>query len=83
MRSLMPVPAVTGPSQERIEEYRQQLNEQARKLAAEQAQFAQDRQALGANSTAQMPETMPTTAIGAAMSANSPCRNSCACMSLD
>jgi type IV secretion system protein VirB10 len=55
------VPAVTGPSQERIEEYRRQLNEQARKLATEQAKLAQDRQSLGANSTAQMPGTMPTT----------------------
>lgn len=52
------VPSVTGPSQERIEEYRQQLNEQARKLAAEQAQFAQDRQALGVNSAAPMQGAM-------------------------
>lgn len=51
------VPAVTGPSQERIEEYRRQLNEQVRKLATEQAQLAQDRQAFGANSIPPTPGT--------------------------
>lgn len=55
------VPAVIGPSQERIEEYRQQLNEQARKLATEQAQLAQDRQALGVNSAAGAPGTTSPT----------------------
>ena len=54
-------PAVIGPSQERIEEYRQQLNEQARKLAAQQAQFAQDRQALGVNPAAGAPGTTSPT----------------------
>lgn len=56
------VPVVTGPSQERIEEYRRQLNEQAQKLAAEQAQLAQDRQALGANSTSPVPGATMTSA---------------------
>lgn len=54
-------PAVIGPSQERIEEYRQQLNEQARKLAAQQAQFAQDRQALGVNPAVGAPGTTSPT----------------------
>jgi type IV secretory pathway VirB10-like protein len=45
------VPAIVGPSQERIQEYRKELDEQARKLAAEQAQLAGQRQALGPNPT--------------------------------
>jgi type IV secretion system protein VirB10 len=40
-------PPVVDPSQVRIEEYRARIEEQARKLAAEQAQIAQDRRQLG------------------------------------
>lgn len=46
-----PVPAnatVTDPNQARIAEYRQRLDEQARRLAAEQAQFQQTRQQFSA-----------------------------------
>ena len=40
--------AVVDPSQSRIAEYRQRLDEQARKLAAEQAQFLQSKQQFAA-----------------------------------
>jgi len=40
-------PPVVDPSQVRIEEYRARIEEQARKLAAEQAQITQDRRQLG------------------------------------
>jgi hypothetical protein len=39
--------AVIDPSLARIQEYRERINEQARKLAAEQAQLEQTKQALG------------------------------------
>src|SRR6266853_3952114 len=44
----LPSSAVVDPNQARIAEYRQRLDEQARKLAAEQAQFQQAKQQLGA-----------------------------------
>jgi type IV secretory pathway VirB10-like protein len=55
----LPSAAVVDPNQSRIAEYRQRLDEQARKLAAEQAQFLQSKQQFaaatgtepGANST--------------------------------
>ena len=40
--------AGVNPDQSRIAEYRQRLDEQARKLAAEQAQFLQSKQQFGA-----------------------------------
>jgi type IV secretory pathway VirB10-like protein len=40
----LPSSAVVDPNQSRIAEYRQRLDEQARKLAAEQAQFLQSKQ---------------------------------------
>jgi len=43
-----PSGAVVDPSQSRIAEYRQRLDEQARKLAAEQAQFLQSKQQFAA-----------------------------------
>ena len=42
----LPSSAVVDPNQARIAEYRQRLDEQARKLAAEQAQFLLDKQQL-------------------------------------
>ena len=44
----LPSSAVVDPNQSRIAEYRQRLDEQARKLAAEQAQFLQSKQQLAA-----------------------------------
>src|ERR1700732_87109 len=43
-----PSSAVVDPNQARIAEYRQRLDEQARKLAAEQAQFLQSKQQFAA-----------------------------------
>ena len=44
----LPSSAVVDPNQARIAEYRQRLDEQARKLAAEQAQFLQSKQQFAA-----------------------------------
>ena len=44
----LPSSAVVDPNQSRIAEYRQRLDEQARKLAAEQAQFLQSKQQFAA-----------------------------------
>jgi type IV secretory pathway VirB10-like protein len=45
------VPTVVDPSAARIQEYRARIEEQARKLAAEQAQLAQTKQTLGPTSS--------------------------------
>jgi len=42
-----PAPAIADPNEARIQEYRARIDEQARRLAAEQAQIAQAKQALG------------------------------------
>jgi type IV secretion system protein VirB10 len=47
----LPSSAVVDPNQARIAEYRQRLDEQARKLAAEQAQFLQSKQQFAAAGT--------------------------------
>jgi type IV secretion system protein TrbI len=47
-RPTLPSSAVVDPNQARIAEYRQRLDEQARKLAAEQSQFLQSKQQFAA-----------------------------------
>ena len=47
-----PTSAVIEPNEARIQEYRARIDEQARKLLAEQAQLAQARQAFGATPAA-------------------------------
>jgi type IV secretion system protein TrbI len=48
IKPTLPSSAVVDPNQARIAEYRQRLDEQARKLAAEQAQFLQSKQQFAA-----------------------------------
>src|SRR6266852_2090060 len=55
----LPSSAVVDPNQARIAEYRQRLDEQARKLAAEQAQFLQTKQQVAAGTEPGASSTAP------------------------
>jgi len=59
----LPTPGVTDPNQARIAEYRSRLDEEARKLAAEQAQVLEARKQFATASASPAPETGTSPAI--------------------